>query len=291
MSDTSRMVGALPVGAVEDSVRHALSEDLGRAGDITTNSVVPVDAMLSGTISAREAGRIAGVDLAVASFRQLDRGIKIEVQKGDGSDVLPGDPLFILNGNARAILTAERTALNFLGHLSGIATATHRLVQAVEGTAAQICCTRKTTPGMRVFEKHAVRMGGGVNHRFGLDDAVLIKDNHLAMAGGVRQAVEAARANVGHMVRIEVEVDTLEQLNEALEVGVEIILLDNMSPETLREAVKRNENRAVLEASGGITLETVRLVADAGVDLISVGWITHSAACLDLGLDHSPLSL
>ncbi|MAI77883.1 MAG: nicotinate-nucleotide diphosphorylase (carboxylating) [Deltaproteobacteria bacterium] len=291
MSDTSRMVGALPVGAVEDSVRHALAEDLGRAGDITTNSVVPVDAMLSGTISAREAGRIAGVDLAVASFRQLDRGIKIEVQKGDGSDVLPGDPLFILNGNARAILTAERTALNFLGHLSGIATATHRLVQAVEGTAAQICCTRKTTPGMRVFEKHAVRMGGGVNHRFGLDDAVLIKDNHLAMAGGVRQAVEAARANVGHMVRIEVEVDTLEQLNEALEVGVEIILLDNMSPETLREAVKRNENRAVLEASGGITLETVRLVADAGVDLISVGWITHSAACLDLGLDHSPLSL
>ena len=280
-------MSSLPIGTVRAAVQAALAEDLGRAGDITTNSVVPEEARLTAVIAAREEGRVCGVELARMAFLELDPSLELEVQKPDGSDVTPGDVVLTIHGKGRAILTAERTALNFLGHLSGIATATRHLVRAVEGTRAEICCTRKTTPGLRVFEKYAVRKGGGTNHRYGLDDAVLIKDNHLALSGGVASAVEAARQATGHMVRVEVEVDTLEQLDEALSVGAELILLDNMKPDILREAVKRNSGRATLEASGGITLDTVRAVAEAGVDLISVGWITHSAPCLDLGLDYS----
>lgn len=280
-------MSSLPVGTVRAAVQSALAEDLGRAGDITTNSVVAEDARLSAVIAAREEGRVCGVALARAAFLEMDPSLEFQVHKPDGSDVNPGDAVLAIHGNGRAILTAERTGLNFLGHLSGIATATRQLVRAVEGTGAEICCTRKTTPGLRVFEKYAVRTGGGTNHRYGLDDAVLIKDNHLALSGGVASAVEAARKATGHMVRVEVEVDTLDQLDEALAVGAEIILLDNMAPDTLREAVEKVSGRATLEASGGITLETVRAVAEAGVDLISVGWITHSAPCMDLGLDYS----
>lgn len=279
---------SLPDFKVREMVRRALDEDLGRAGDVTTNSVVGEDATLSAAVTARQAGRIAGMALAVAAFRELDREIDIRVEKGDGDDVVPGDPVFHIEGDARAVLTAERTALNFLGHLSGVATATRSLVEAVRGTGAQICCTRKTTPGLRTLEKYAVRVGGGINHRFGLDDAVLIKDNHLAIGGGIDQVVQAARSGTGHMVRVEVEVDTLEQLDQALAAGAEIVLLDNMTPEQLRQAVERTAGRAVLEASGGIHLESVRAVAEAGVDLISSGWITHSAPCLDLGLDLGP---
>ncbi|MFP8873456.1 MAG: carboxylating nicotinate-nucleotide diphosphorylase [Myxococcota bacterium] len=278
---------SLPDLMIRDAVRAALAEDLGRAGDITTNLIVAPDAALTGIVSAREEGRIAGIDLAAAAFREVDGGVDIRVEKEDGDDVVAGDSVLVIAGNARGVLTAERTALNLLGHLSGVATATRSLVEAVHGTHAQICCTRKTTPGLRAFEKYAVRMGGGMNHRFGLDDAVLIKDNHLAVAGGITPAVSAARAGIGHMVKIEVEVDTLEELDEALAAGVEIVLLDNMAPDLLSNAVERKAGRAVLEASGGITLESVRAVAETGVDLISVGWITHSAPCLDLGLDHS----
>ena len=276
---------SIPDLMIRTAVRAALAEDLGRAGDITSNSIVAPTVRFAGTLRAREEGRVAGIDLAVAAFREIDGGVDIQVANDDGSDVVPGDAVLVIEGHARGVLTAERTALNFLGHLSGVATATRNLVEVVRGTRAQICCTRKTTPGLRALEKYAVRIGGGVNHRFGLDDAVLIKDNHLAVAGGIAAAVKAARAGIGHMVKIEVEVDTLEELEEALAAGVEVILLDNMAPERLRQAVERNAGRAVLEASGGITLESVRAVAEAGVDLISVGWITHSAPCLDLGLD------
>ena len=280
-------MSSLPKGMVRDAVRAALAEDLGRAGDITTNSVVAQEARLVAVVSAREEGRVCGIELAAEAFLEMDQSIELDVRAPDGADVGPGDPVLAVEGNARAILTAERTALNFLGHLCGIATATRHLVREVEGTQAEICCTRKTTPGLRVFEKYAVRIGGGSNHRFGLDDAVLIKDNHLALSEGVREAVEAARQANGHMVRVEVEVDTLDQLEEALAAGAEIILLDNMPPDVLRRAVEMASGRAVLEASGGITLETVAEVARAGVDLISVGWITHSAPCLDLGLDYT----
>ena len=280
-------MSSLPKGMVRDAVRAALAEDLGRAGDITTNSVVAEEARLVAVVSAREEGRVCGIELAAEAFLEMDQSIELDVRAPDGADVGPGDPVLAVEGNARAILTAERTALNFLGHLCGIATATRHLVREVAGTQAEICCTRKTTPGLRVFEKYAVRIGGGSNHRFGLDDAVLIKDNHLALSEGVREAVEAARQANGHMVRVEVEVDTLDQLEEALAAGAEIILLDNMPPDVLRRAVEMASGRAVLEASGGITLETVAEVARAGVDLISVGWITHSAPCLDLGLDYT----
>jgi len=276
---------SIPDLMIRTAVRAALAEDLGRAGDITSNSIVAPTVRFAGTLRAREEGRVAGIDLAVAAFREIDGGVDIQVANDDGSDVVPGDAVLVIEGHARGVLTAERTALNFLGHLSGVATATRNLVEVVRGTRAQICCTRKTTPGLRALEKYAVRIGGGVNHRFGLDDAVLIKDNHLAVAGGIAAAVKAARAGIGHMVKIEVEVDTLEELEEALAAGVEVILLDNMAPDRLRQAVERNAGRAVLEASGGITLESVRAVAETGVDLISVGWITHSAPCLDLGLD------
>ncbi|PWC39039.1 carboxylating nicotinate-nucleotide diphosphorylase [Azospirillum sp. TSO35-2] len=270
---------------VEPIVRAALAEDLGRAGDITTDSIIPADAVATARIATRKDGRVAGLEAALIAFRLLDPAVSVTVEREDGSDVAPGGTIASLTGKARALLTAERTALNLMGRLSGIATATRSLVREVEGTNARIVCTRKTTPGLRVLEKHAVRLGGGFNHRFGLDDAVLIKDNHIAVAGGVRPAVERVRAAIGHMVKVEVEVDTLDQLDELLGLPVDVVLLDNMDPDTLRRAVRMVDGRLLTEASGNVTLATVRAIADTGVDMISCGWLTHSAPNLDLGLD------
>lgn len=270
---------------VEPIVRAALAEDLGRAGDITTDSIIPADAVATARIAARKDGRVAGLEAALIAFRLLDPGISVTVERTDGDDVPPGGTIATLTGKARALLTAERTALNLMGRLSGIATATRALVREVEGTSARIVCTRKTTPGLRVLEKHAVKLGGGFNHRFGLDDAVLIKDNHIAVAGGVRPAVERIRAAIGHMVKVEVEVDTLDQLDDLLGLPVDVVLLDNMDPDTLRRAVRMVDGRLLTEASGNVTLATVRAIAETGVDMISCGWLTHSAPNLDLGLD------
>ncbi|MGF7173809.1 carboxylating nicotinate-nucleotide diphosphorylase [Azospirillum doebereinerae] len=270
---------------VEPIVRAALAEDLGRAGDITTDSIIPADATATARIAARKDGRVAGLEAALMAFRLLDPAVSVSVEREDGADVPPGGTIATVTGKARALLTAERTALNLMGRLSGIATATRGLVREVEGTNARIVCTRKTTPGLRVLEKHAVRLGGGFNHRFGLDDAVLIKDNHIAVAGGVRAAVERVRASIGHMVKVEVEVDTLDQLDELLGLPVDVVLLDNMDPETLRRAVRMIDGRLLAEASGNVTLATVRAIAETGVDMISCGWLTHSAPNLDIGLD------
>ncbi|WP_434624011.1 carboxylating nicotinate-nucleotide diphosphorylase [Azospirillum sp. B2RO_4] len=270
---------------VEPIVRAALAEDLGRAGDITTDSIIPADSVATARIAARKDGRVAGLEAALIAFRLLDPAISVTVERADGDDVAPGGTIASLTGKARALLTAERTALNLMGRLSGIATATRALVREVEGTNARIVCTRKTTPGLRVLEKHAVKLGGGFNHRFGLDDAVLIKDNHIAVAGGVRPAVERVRAAIGHMVKVEVEVDTLDQLDELLGLPVDVVLLDNMDPDTLRRAVRMVDGRLLTEASGNVTLATVRAIAETGVDMISCGWLTHSAPNLDLGLD------
>jgi nicotinate-nucleotide pyrophosphorylase (carboxylating) len=269
----------------EPLVRAALLEDLGRAGDITTEAVVPAQSRAETALVARQPGTVAGLELAAMAFRLVEPAIEIAIERPDGTRVAPGDRIATIEGPTRGVLSAERVALNFLGHLSGVATATATLVEAVNGHKARICCTRKTMPGMRAAQKHAVRMGGGVNHRFGLDDAVLIKDNHVAAAGGIKQAIEAARAGVGHLVKIEVEVDTLAQLAEALAVGVDAVLLDNMGPDTLREAVAMIDGRALSEASGRITPATAPAIAAAGVDLISAGWLTHSATVLDIGLD------
>lgn len=270
---------------IEPIVRAALAEDLGRAGDITTDSIIPADAVATARIAARKDGRVAGLEAALIAFRLLDPAVSVTVERADGDDVAPGGTIASLTGKARALLTAERTALNLMGRLSGIATATRALVREVEGTNARIVCTRKTTPGLRVLEKHAVKLGGGFNHRFGLDDAVLIKDNHIAVAGGVRPAVERVRAAIGHMVKVEVEVDTLDQLDELLGLPVDVVLLDNMAPDTLRRAVRMVDGRLLTEASGNVTLATVRAIAETGVDMISCGWLTHSAPNLDLGLD------
>lgn len=270
---------------IEDAVRRALAEDLGDAGDITTAACIPAQARSKAVIAARRAGVIAGADLAGATFRLIDPAIAVSVEKGDGARVAGGDVVMRLEGPSRGILTAERVALNFLGRLSGIATATAALVEAVNGTKAKIVCTRKTTPGLRAFEKHAVRCGGGVNHRFGLYDAMMIKDNHVVAAGGVGKALRAARAAAGHLIRIEIEVDGLNGLEEALAAGADVILLDNMSVDDMKQAVALNRGRAILEASGNVTLATVRAIAETGVDIISSGAITHSAPVLDLGLD------
>jgi nicotinate-nucleotide pyrophosphorylase (carboxylating) len=269
----------------EPVVRRALEEDLGRAGDLTSDAVLPADLRAEARVVARAAGRIAGLEPALAAFRLLDPGCAIEIDLPDGGDAVAGEILAVVRGPARALLSAERTALNLLGRLSGIATATRELVAAVRPYAVRVVCTRKTTPGLRALEKYAVRCGGGGNHRFGLDDGVLIKDNHRALAGGLRPAVERARAAVGHMVKIEVEVDSLEELDEALALGVDAMLLDNMDLETLVEAVQRCRGRALTEASGGITLATAPAIAATGVDLLSVGWLTHSAPALDVALD------
>lgn len=269
----------------DDVVRRALTEDLATAGDLTTEAIVPESTAGRAAFVSRAAGRIAGLDAALHALRVLDPSLQVDVLRGDGADVLPGDAIARVAGLARALLTGERTALNLLCRLSGIATATREAVAATAGTRARIACTRKTTPGLRALEKYAVRVGGGVNHRFGLHDAVLIKDNHVALAGGVAEAIRRARAGVGHMVRIEVEVDTFEQLDVALAAGADAVLLDNMTPDQLRGAVARVAGRALTEASGGITPATLRPVAEAGVDLISLGWLTHSAPALDIGLD------
>ncbi|PZQ80539.1 MAG: carboxylating nicotinate-nucleotide diphosphorylase [Ancylobacter novellus] len=276
----------LPRLLVEPLVRAALLEDLGRAGDVTTDSVIPASARFDAVIASRQPGVIAGIDAAVIAFELIDPALKITVERGDGAKVAPGDVVMRLEGSARAILTAERVALNIACRMSGIATATAGLVEiARQHGKAHIVCTRKTTPGLRALEKHAVRAGGGSNHRFGLDDAVLIKDNHIAVAGGVVPAIRAAKAHAGHLVKIEVEVDTLAQLEEAMSEGVDAVLLDNMSPATLTQAVAIVSGRALTEASGRVSRETVGPIAASGVDLISVGWITHSAPILDLGLD------
>lgn len=270
---------------VEPIVRRALEEDLGRAGDITSELTVPADAQVKATLVARQAGTISGLLTAGWAFGLVDPALEFDVLIPDGSTVQAGAVLATIDGAARGILTGERVALNFTGHLSGVATATANLVEAVKGTKARIVCTRKTTPGLRVLEKYAVRCGGGFNHRFGLDDAVLIKDNHLVAAGGIKPAVERVRAATGHMIKIELEVDSLSQLEEALSLGVDTILLDNMKPDTLKQAVALTKGRAVLEASGNITISTVRAVAESGVDYISSGAITHSAPNLDVALD------
>ncbi len=270
---------------VVKAVTEALAEDLGLAGDITTNATIPPDATAYACIRARKPGVVSGVDVALAAFRALDHAISFKVHFPDGSEVAAGDVIADVSGNARAILTAERVALNFMGRMSGIATLTRLYVDAVAGTRAKIVDTRKTTPGLRAFEKYAVRCGGGMNHRVGLFDAVLIKDNHIVAADGIDKAIAAARAHAGHMVKIEIEVDTLQQLQIVLSHKVDAVLLDNMSPETLSQAVAMVAGRAITEASGGVNLNTVRSIAETGIDLISVGALTHSAPVLDLGLD------
>jgi nicotinate-nucleotide pyrophosphorylase (carboxylating) len=270
---------------VDPIVREALEEDLGRAGDITSQLTIPVGQTATAKFMARKPGRISGLICAEAAFRLIDPALSFAVSAPDGSEVAVGAVLATVNGAARSILTAERVALNFLGPLSGTATATAALVGAVEGTRARIVCTRKTLPGLRALQKYAVRCGGGFNHRFGLDDAAMVKDNHVQAAGGIVAAVTRLRAGLGHMVKIEVEVDRLEQLEEALSIGVDTILLDNMSADDLRRAVALTRGRAVLEASGNVTLATVRAIAETGVDYISSGAITHSAPNLDIGLD------
>ncbi len=269
----------------EPIVRRALREDLGLAGDLTTDAIVSADARAEARLVARAAGRIAGLEVAAAAFRLLDPRVEIEVRRPDGADAAAGETLAVVRGPARPILTGERTALNLLGRLCGIATATRGVVAAIRPHRARVVCTRKTTPGLRVLEKYAVRAGGGSNHRFGLDDAVLVKDNHRVAAGGLRPALERVRAAVGHMVKVEVEVDTLDELAEALALGVDAVLLDNLPPEALREAVRMVGGRAITEASGGITPETAAAVAATGVDLLSLGWLTHSAPSLDVALD------
>lgn len=275
----------LPRLMVDEAVKAALLEDWGRAGDITSQSTLPAKARASAVIAARKPGVLAGLALAESAFRQTDQGLTFEPVLEDGARLSPGDVVARIEGPARALLAAERVALNYLGHLSGIATATASFADLIAHTRADIVCTRKTTPGLRAFEKYAVKCGGGSNHRFGLDDAILIKDNHIAVAGGVTPAIEAARAFAGHLVKVEVEVDTLDQLQEALAAGPDVVMLDNMPPETLKRAVEMAGGKVLLEASGGIERDTVRAVAEAGVDLISSGWITHSAPVLDLGLD------
>ena len=274
-----------PALLIEPQIRAALAEDLGRAGDITSELTIAPDQTAQARLVARRPGRIAGLIAAKIAFQLFDPSLTFDVAAPDGSAVAAGALLATVAGPARAILTGERVALNYAGHLSGVATATAGLVEAVKGTHARIACTRKTLPNLRTLQKYAVRCGGGFNHRFGLDDAVLIKDNHIAAAGGVGPALARVRAGLGHMARIEIEVDTLAQMDEALSLGADTILLDNMTLDDLRRAVAMAKNRATLEASGNVTLQTVRAIAETGVDYISSGAITHSAVNLDIGLD------
>jgi nicotinate-nucleotide pyrophosphorylase (carboxylating) len=279
------MIEPLPDLLVAPVVRAALAEDLGRAGDVTAQACIPADARLSAVFAVRKPGVVAGLACVRLAIAELDPAADVRLLVEDGMQIAAGAQLARVEANARALLSAERTALNLLGRLSGIATLTRAYVEAVAGTKAKIVDTRKTTPGLRALEKYAVRCGGGVNHRFGLDDAILIKDNHIAACGSVAEAVRRARAAAGHLMKVEVEVDGLDQLDAALEHGPDVVMLDNFSLADLREAVRRAGSRAVLEASGGITLETVRSVAETGVDVISVGALTHSVGVLDIGLD------
>jgi nicotinate-nucleotide pyrophosphorylase (carboxylating) len=279
------MIEPLPDVLIAPVVRAALAEDLGRAGDVTAQACIPADAVLAAVFATRKAGVVAGLDCARLAILELDPRATFAVLAADGDAVQPGEPLAKVEANARALLSAERTGLNLLGRLSGIATLTRRYVDAAAGTKARIVDTRKTTPGLRALEKYAVRCGGGVNHRFGLDDAILIKDNHVAACGSVGEAVRRAKAFAGHLTKVEVEVDSLGQLDEALAERPDVIMLDNFSLSDLREAVRRAEGRVVLEASGGVNLDTVRAIAETGVDVISVGALTHSVSVLDIGLD------
>ncbi|MCA8906442.1 MAG: carboxylating nicotinate-nucleotide diphosphorylase [Rhodospirillaceae bacterium] len=275
----------------EPLVRATITDDLGRGGDITTDAVIPMGTVAEAQIVSRQDGRISGLEVALAAFRVLDPGVVLVRHVVDGDRVEAGDVLATIGGQARALLTAERTALNLLGRMCGIATVTGAAAEAARLSSphARVCCTRKTTPGLRVLEKYAVRCGGGVNHRFGLDDGVLIKDNHIALAGGIERAITRAKAAVGHMVKIEVEVDTLDQLREVLDLGADAVLLDNMDLTTLTQAVALVDGRLVTEASGGITPDRVADVAGTGVDLLSLGWLTHSAKTLDVALDIEPV--
>jgi nicotinate-nucleotide pyrophosphorylase (carboxylating) len=271
---------------LDAAVDRALAEDLGRAGDITTIATVPEEATARAVLMARKGGTIAGLPLVAATFRRLAPDIEITPHARDGNAVAARTELMTIAGSARAILAAERTALNFVGALSGVATATARYVRKIAHTKTRVICTRKTTPGLRALQKYAIRCGGGFNHRFGLDDAVLIKDNHIAVAGGIRAVLERAKASVGHLVKIEIEVDNLSQLEEVLKVGLaDVVLLDNMDVDTMRKAVKMVGGRLVTEASGGITLDTVAAIAETSVDYVSSGALTHSAPNLDIGLD------
>jgi nicotinate-nucleotide pyrophosphorylase (carboxylating) len=271
---------------IESAVRRALGEDLGRAGDITSAATIPEKKTATAKLAARQPGVLAGLACAAEAFAQLDPAIEFRAKMRDGDKLKAGDVAAEISGNARAILSAERTALNFTTHLSGIATLTAAFVAKVKHTKAKIVCTRKTIPGLRALEKYAVRCGGGMNHRFGLDDAILIKDNHIAVAGGVGAVLGAARASAGHLVKVEIEVENLDELAEVLNAGgADVALLDNMDTATLKRAVEINAGKLALEASGGVNLETVAAIAETGVDMISVGALTHSAPALDLGLD------
>jgi nicotinate-nucleotide pyrophosphorylase (carboxylating) len=272
--------------AIDEAVERTLAEDLGRAGDVTSIATVPAGLPGRAVVAARAAGVISGLPLVEAAFRRLDPQVRLDANARDGEAVDARAVLMTVEGDARALLGAERTALNFLGHLSGIATATATFVRLIAGTRARICCTRKTTPGMRALQKYAVRCGGGFNHRFGLDDAILIKDNHVAVAGGIRAVLMRARAVAGHLVKIEIEVDTLDQLREVLDTSLaDVVLLDNMDLPTLAEAVALVAGRLVTEASGGITHASAAAIAESGVDYLSSGAITHSSVNLDVGLD------
>ena len=271
---------------IDDAVTRALAEDMGRAGDVTSIATVPAGTQARTVLAARKGGTIAGLPLVAATFRKLSPGIEIVASARDGTTVGAKTMLMHINGDARAVLGAERVALNFLQHLSGIATATAAYVRAAGAGKTRICCTRKTTPGLRALEKYAVRCGGGFNHRFGLDDAILIKDNHIAVAGGIRAVLERAKASAGHLVKIEIEVDSLGQLQEVLDCGMaDVVLLDNFDVASMKQAVALVAGRLVIEASGGITLDTIAEIAATGVDYASSGALTHSAPALDVGLD------
>jgi nicotinate-nucleotide pyrophosphorylase (carboxylating) len=269
----------------EGILRTAFEEDLGLAGDITSDAIIPTRVAGRFVLRNRKPGTIAGLGVAARAFTFFDPTLRVELLAGDGDRVASLTDLAVIEGSARSILTAERTALNLFCRMSGVATETATIVDLVKGTGAAVVCTRKTTPGLRALEKYAVRAGGGANHRYGLGDAVLIKDNHIAVAGSLTEAVNRVRERVGHLVKIEVEVDTLEQLDELLPLGAHVVLLDNMGPDMLREAVRRVGGAMITEASGGITPETARAKAESGVDLLSIGWLTHSSPILDIGLD------
>jgi nicotinate-nucleotide pyrophosphorylase (carboxylating) len=279
------MIAPLPDILIDPIVRAALAEDLGRAGDVTASACLSADEQITAVFAARQEGRLAGLDCARLAIAAMDPTAVFEPRKADGDDLAPGDVIARVTGHARGILSTERVALNLLSRLCGVATLTRTYVRAVEGARARIVCTRKTTPGLRALEKYAVRCGGGINHRFGLDDAILIKDNHIAACGGVGEALERARAAAGHLMKIEVEVDTLAQLDLALPYRPDVIMLDNFGLEDLKTAVARVAGAVTLEASGGVNLATVRAIAATGVDAISVGALTHSAPILDIGLD------
>jgi nicotinate-nucleotide pyrophosphorylase (carboxylating) len=280
------IIGFLSPLIIDEAVTRALAEDLGRAGDITATATVPADTLARAAFVARKPGVVCGIDVAAATFRMLDPAIRFTAHLADGAAVNGGETIAVVEGPARAVLSGERVTLNYMGRLSGIASATHLFASRIAHTKAKVTCTRKTTPGLRALEKYAVRCGGGINHRFGLDDAVLIKDNHIAVAGGVAAVLDRARAAVGHLVKIEIEVDTLDQLDQVIASGkADVVMLDNMTNDQLREGVRRIAGCMAVEASGGVTLDTIKGIAETGVDVISVGWITHSAPVLDIGLD------